>query len=104
MSKILSNPIIAQEILKHYFSQEETFIDKVINLSINKEFRIEMEYYLRRNGVPWNVPINFISNENERQDAALRREQRERTPKAFWLDIDFDDDQNDNFYRTYKFS
>jgi len=75
-----------------------------MNLNINKEFRVEVEFYLRKNGVPWDVPINFISNEGAKKNAALRKEQRIRTPKAFWMDTDFDDNNYDNFYSKYKFS
>lgn len=104
MSKILSNQIIAQEILKNYFNQEGTFINKVMNLNINKEFRVEVEFYLRKNGVSWDVPIYFISNENEKQNAILRREMRARTPRALWLSTDVDDMMHDEFYSKYKFS
>jgi hypothetical protein len=104
MSNIILNPIIAQNILKYYFNQEGTYINKVINLNINKEFKVEVEFYLRKNGVPWNVPINFISNENAKKDAALRKEQRTRIHKTFWLDADFDDKKYDDFYSKYKFS
>jgi len=104
MSKILLNPIISQEILKHYFNQEGTYINKIMNLNINKEFRVEVEFYLRKNGVSWDVPINFISNENIKKKAVFRKEQRTITPKALWLDSDFDDMKYDDFYSKYKFS
>ncbi|CAB4391268.1 unnamed protein product [Rhizophagus irregularis] len=106
MSKFFSNPIIAQEILKHYFNQEGTYINKIINLNINREFHIEVEFYLRKNGVPWDVPINFISNENAKKNAALLKEERIRIPKTFWLDTDFDNEKYDDFYSNHfnKFS
>jgi len=105
MSKLISNAIIAQEILKHYFNQEGTYIDKVMNITcLNKELHTEVEFYLRKNGVSWDVPINFISNENYKKGMAFRRKERARTPKAFWLDTDFDDENFDNFYSKYKFS
>ena len=59
---------------------------------------------MRNNGVFWDIPIDFISNENAKKDAALRRKQRMRTPKIFWLDSDFDDKKYDDFYSKYKFS
>ncbi len=101
---ILSNPIIAQEILKHYFNQEGTYINKISNINISKEFHVEVEFFLRQNGIPWNVSIDFISNENSKKDATLRKKQRMKIPKIFWLDSDFDDEKYDNFYSKYKFS
>ena len=91
--------------MKHYFNQEGTYINKVINLkAINKEFQVEVEFYLRKNGVSWGVPIYFISNENSKKNEAFSKKEREKTPKAFWLDTDYDNEKYDNFYRKHKFS
>jgi hypothetical protein len=51
MSNIILNPIIAQNILKYYFNQKGFYINKVINLNINKEFKVEVKFYLRKNDV-----------------------------------------------------
>ena len=103
-SKILSNPIITQEILKHYFNQDGVFIDKANNIKIIcKEFRTEVEFYLRMNGIPWNVTVTFISNEVAKQDLEVRRKQREKTPRCFWFQDYFDDENYDTFYSNYKF-
>jgi hypothetical protein len=40
----------------------------------------------------------------QKKDAALRKEQRTRIHKTFWLDADFDDKKYDDFYSKYKFS